>query len=431
MESKKMNWLKTFLLGFGFFGVSVIWSVYNAFVPLILDQHFGLEAGFIAFIMVLDNIAAILIQPPLGVFSDRLRSPIGRRLPFIVVGAPLAAAMFGIIPHAQTLPLFIFSCITLLLAMAFWRTPVVALMPDITPSGNRSQANGVINLMGGLGTVLATLIGGPLYRINPSYPFFLGGGLVVIAALLVLIFIREPKEYIASKLHLAAKGDDTKMDEKVTKNLANVFTQQDKSPMYILLAILFWFIAYNSLETFFTLYGVNHLGLESGDSAFQISYIGLVFMVMAIPAGLLAAKLKRKRVIMAGIVIMFASIVLMYIFPSEVLTTQFASLMGSGFYVLSIILMLAGIGWAMINVNSLPMVVDMTDDEHIGTYTGLYYFFSQVAATLGPVVFGWTIQLSNNDYRLMMVIAPFFLVLAFLMMLGVHKGEAKKSVTNE
>ena len=425
MESKKMNYLKTFLLGFGFFGVSVIWSVYNAFVPLILDQRFGLEAGFISFIMVLDNIAALLIQPPLGVFSDRLRSPIGRRLPFIVVGAPVAAAMFGIIPHAQVLPLFIFSCITLLLAMAFWRTPVVALMPDITPSGSRSQANGVINLMGGLGTVLATLIGGPLYRINPNYPFFLGGGLVVLAAILVLIFIREPKEYIASKLHLAAKGKDGELDKKVTKNIAGVFTQQDKSPMYILLAILFWFIAYNSLETFFTLYGVNHLGLESGDSAFQISYIGLIFMAMAIPAGILASKLKRKRVIMAGIVIMIASIVLMYVFPTEVLTTQFASLMGSGFYVLSIILMLAGVGWAMINVNSLPMVVDMTDDEHIGTYTGLYYFFSQVAATLGPVVFGWTIQLSNNDYRLMMVIAPFFLVLAFLMMLGVRKGEAK------
>lgn len=425
MEPKRMNYLKTFLLGFGFFGVSVIWSVYNAFVPLILDQRFGLQAGFISFIMVLDNIAALLIQPPLGVFSDRLRSPIGRRLPFIVVGAPLAAAMFGIIPHAQALPLFILSCVTLLLAMAFWRTPVVALMPDITPSSNRSQANGVINLMGGLGTVLATLIGGPLYRINPNYPFFLGAGLVVLAAALVLIFIREPKQYIASKIHLASKGEDTQMENKVTKNLANVFTQPDKSPMFILLAILFWFIAYNSLETFFTLYGVNFLGLESGDSAFQISYVGLVFMLMAVPAGLLANKLKRKRVIMMGIIIMIACVILMYIIPADVLTIQFASFMGSGFYVLSIILMVTGVGWAMINVNSLPMVVDMTDDEHIGTYTGLYYFFSQVAATLGPVIFGWSIQLSNNDYRLMMIIAPFFLVLAFVMMIGVHKGEAK------
>ncbi|HET59333.1 MAG TPA: MFS transporter [Chloroflexi bacterium] len=427
MEEKKFHYGKTFLLGFGFFGVSVIWSVYNAFVPLILDGRFGLQAGWISFIMVLDNIAALIIRPPLGVFSDRLRSPIGRRLPFIVVGAPVAAAMFGFIPYAQALPLFIFSCITLLLAMAFWRTPVVALMPDITPSKSRSQANGVINLMGGLGTVLATLIGGPLYRINPGYPFFLAGGLVVVAAILVLIFVREPKEYISSKLHLAAKGEGTKMDNKVLKNIGNVFTQKDKSPMFILLAIMFWFIAYNALDTFFTLYGVNHLGLDGGDSAFQISYIGLIFMLMAVPAGILASKFKRKNIIMIGIWVMISSVILMYVLPVSTLTTQFASLMGSGFYVLSIILMLAGIGWAMINVNSLPMVVDMTDDEHIGTYTGLYYFFSQLAATFGPVFFGWTIQFAGNDYRLMMVIAPFFLLLAFAMMLNVRRGEVQEA----
>lgn len=424
METKKLNYFKTFLLGFGFFGVSVIWSVYNAFVPLILDDRFGLQAGFISFIMVLDNIAALIIQPTLGVFSDRLRSPIGRRLPFIVVGAPLAAAMFGLIPYAQVLPLFIFSCITLLLAMAFWRTPVVALMPDITPSDQRSPANGVINLMGGLGTVLATLIGGPLYSINPAYPFFLAAGLVVLAAILVLVFIREPKEYISTRLHLADRKEGSQMDNKVLKNISNVFTQKDKSPMFILLAILFWFIAYNSLDTFFTLFGVNHLGLSGGDSAFQISYIGLSFMLMAVPAGLLARKLKRKNVIKVGIWVMVACVILMYLIPANILTTQFASLMGSGFYVLSIILIVAGLGWAMINVNSLPMVVDMTDDEHIGTYTGLYYFFSQLAATIGPVFFGWTIQFAGNDYRLMMVIAPLFFILAFLMMIGVKRGEA-------
>lgn len=424
MQSKRLNYPRTFLLGFGFFGVSVIWSVYNAFVPLILDNRFGLQAGWISFIMVLDNIAALIIQPPLGVFSDRLRSPIGRRLPFIVVGAPVAAAMFGFIPYAQVLPLFILSCITLLLAMAFWRTPVVALMPDITPSNKRSQANGVINMMGGLGTVLATLIGGPLYRINPSYPFFFAAILVVLAAILVLIFIREPKEYVSQKLHLADKGEVTQMENKVLKNLGNVFTQKDKSPMYILLAILFWFIAYNALDTFFTLYGVNHLGLDGGDSAFQISYIGLIFMLMAVPAGILASKFKRKIIIMIGIWVMVACVILMYILPVSILTTQFASFMGSGFYILSIILMVAGIGWAMINVNSLPMVVDMTDNEHIGTYTGLYYFFSQLAATFGPIFFGWTIQFASNDYRLMMVIAPFFFVLAFIMMLSVRRGEA-------
>jgi maltose/moltooligosaccharide transporter len=428
MESKKMNYSKIFLLGFGFFGVSVIWSVYNAFVPLFLDERFGLQAGWISFIMVLDNIAALLIQPPLGVFSDRLRTPIGRRLPFIVVGAPLAAAMFGFIPYAQVLPLFIISCITLLLAMAFWRTPVVALMPDITPSNKRSQANGVINLMGGLGTVLATMIGGTLYRLNPTYPFFFAGGLVVLSAILVLIFVREPKQYISSKIHLADRSKGTQMETKVLKNIKNVFTQADKSPMYILLAILFWFIAYNALDTFFTLYGVNHLGLDGGDSAFQISYIGLIFMLMAVPAGILASKFKRKIIIMIGIWVMIVCVILMYLVPVELLTLQFASLLGNGLYLLSIVLMVAGIGWAMINVNSLPMVVDMTDDDHIGTYTGLYYFSSQIAATFGPILFGWTIQFARNDYRLMMAIAPVFLVLAFFMMLRVRTGEAKLEI---
>ncbi len=209
------------------------------------------------------------------------------------------------------------------------------------------------------------------------------------------------------------------------KNLSNVFTQKDKSPMFILLAILFWFIAYNSLDTFFTLFGVNHLGLSGGDSAFQISYIGLSFMLMAIPAGILARRFKRKNVIIGGIWIMVFTIILLYLIPGGMLTTKFASLMGSGFYLLSIILIIAGFGWAMINVNSLPMVVDMTDDEHIGTYTGLYYFFSQLAATIGPVLFGWTIQLAGNDYRLMMVIAPLFFILAFFMMLRVKRGEQK------
>ncbi|MCD6475171.1 MAG: MFS transporter [Anaerolineaceae bacterium] len=425
MEEKKFNYPKTFLLGFGFFGVSVIWSVYNAFVPLMLQGKFGLQAGWIGFIMVLDNIAAILIQPPLGVYSDRMRSPIGRRLPFVALGAPLAAGVFGFIPFAATLPLFILSCVTLLLAMAFWRTPIVALMPDITPSKYRSQANGVINLMGGLGSVLATVIGGTLYRQNPSFPFFLGTALVITASALVLIFIREPKQFRAKKLHLADKNENSGMEKGVMKNITDVFTQSDKSPMYILLAILFWFISYNALETFLTLFGVNHLGLAPGDSVFQLSYVGLVFMITAVPAGILASKIKRKRAIMIGIITMIASIVLMFVLPAEMLTIQFSSLMGNGFYVLSIILMLAGVGWALINVNSLPMVVDMTDDEHIGTYTGLYYFFSQLAATIGPVVFGWSIQFANNDYRLMMAIAPIFLVFAFFMMIKVKKGEIK------
>ena len=159
MENQpKFNYGKIFLLGFGFFGVSVIWGVYNAFVPVFLSQTFNLAPAVFGFFMTLDNIAALFIQPPVGAWSDRLRTPIGRRMPFILIGAPVGALAFGLIPLAAVLPLFVACTSTLLLSMAFWRTPVVALMPDITPSPYRSQANGIINFMGGVGaTGLRTL----------------------------------------------------------------------------------------------------------------------------------------------------------------------------------------------------------------------------------------------------------------------------------
>jgi MFS family permease len=195
----KFNYGKIFLLGFGFFGVSVIWTVYNAFVPLFLANRFDLSPLVIGFFLTLDNIAALFIQPPVGAWSDRLRTPIGRRMPFILIGAPLSALAFGLIPLAAVLPLFVAGTSTLLLSMAFWRTPVVALMPDITPSKYRSQANGIINLMGGIGTIIASLVGSTLYEINVAFPFWMGSVLVILAALLVFIFIREPKEYEESE----------------------------------------------------------------------------------------------------------------------------------------------------------------------------------------------------------------------------------------
>src|SRR5512140_884458 len=192
---KKFSYGRIFLLGFGFFGVSIIWGVYNAFVPIFLADKFHLTPIFIGFFMTLDNIAALFIQPAVGAWSDRLRTPIGRRMPFILIGAPIGAIAFGIIPVAAILPVFVACTSTLLLSMAFWRTPVVALMPDITPSQYRSQANGIINLMGGIGFIVATLVGSTLYEINIAFPFWMGSVLVLLAALLVFIFIKEPKEY--------------------------------------------------------------------------------------------------------------------------------------------------------------------------------------------------------------------------------------------
>lgn len=413
---QKFSYGKTFLLGFGFFGVSVIWSTYNAYIPLILDGKFGLTTGWIGLFMVLDNIAALLIQPAVGAWSDRLRTPLGRRLPFILIGAPIGAVIFGFIPMISALPLFVVCAGGLLVSMAFWRTPVVALMPDITPSQYRSQANGIINFMGGLGSVISFAVGSSLYAANPSYAFWLGSALVIISASLVLLFIREPKNF------------DEKQQEKLPNimvSIAEVFSEKEKSAARMLLAIFFWFLSYNAIEAFFTLYGVKHLGLAEADSAFQLTYISLAFLLFALPSGYIGASFGRRRTILIGIIFMGLSILAMYFLPVASLTGKLAQLTKTGaFYPLSIVLAVAGFSWALININSLPMVVDMTDSLRIGTYTGLYYFASTLAAILGPVTFGGLVQLSGNNYNLMMLLSPVFLALALIMMLGVRRGEA-------
>jgi Na+/melibiose symporter-like transporter len=411
----RFNYGKIFLLGFGFFGVSVIWATYNAFVPIFLSEKFGLQPALIGFFMTLDNIAALLIQPPVGAWSDRLRTPIGRRMPFILIGAPIGAIAFGLIPLAAVLPLFVACTTTLLLSMAFWRTPVVALMPDITPSQKRSQANGVINFMGGVGSIIAFLGGAMLYDINPAYPFWFGSGLVILAAVLVFVFIREPK----------INEDSQEERPSMITSLKFVLADPDRSALRVLLAIFFWFVAYNAVEAFFTLYAKNHLQFSESDGTRLLGQLSLFFVLFALPSGYLGSRIGRRITILIGIVIMTLCLLFMYFTPVSTLTTVLTTLPILGEVpVIGLILMIVGIGWACININSLPMVVDMTTVAYLGTYTGLYYLFSTLAAIAGPIINGWIIQLSGKDYSTTMVAAPFFMVLAFIMMLGVRRGEA-------
>ena len=411
----KFNYGKIFLLGFGFFGVSVIWTVYNAFVPLFLANKFNLAPAFIGFFMTLDNIAAIFIQPPVGAWSDRLRTPIGRRIPFILIGAPVGALVFGIIPLASILPLFVACTSTLLISMAFWRTPVVALMPDITPSQYRSQANGIINLMGGIGTIIASLVGSTLYEINIAFPFWMGSVLVILAALLVFIFIKEPKEYeIGEK------------EPNMFESLRQLMASEDKSGIRILWAIFFWFLAYSGIEAFLTLYATRYVGIPEGDAGRLLGHIGLFFVIFAFPAGLLGSRIGRRLTISVGIILMALLIFGLFILPPATLSTLITRLPVLGnIRVVSLFLMPAGIAWALININSLPMVVDMTTAARIGTFTGLYYLFSTFSAIVGPNLNGILVQLSGERYNFMMLISPLFLIIALILMFGVKRGEAQ------
>ena len=225
---KKLDYKKTFLIGFGFFGTSVMWALYNTYVPIFLQAGnpafdsqlavqtfgFGLSATLTGFIMTLDNIAAFFVQPIMGAISDRTHTRIGRRMPYILICAPIAVAAFAIIPIAPYLipaelngqvrelgglfALFIASLAVMLLAMAVFRTPVVALMPDLTPSPLRSKANGVINLMGGLGGVITFLVGGLLYKLYRPLPFWAGGALTLVAVAILFWRVKEPKELVES-----------------------------------------------------------------------------------------------------------------------------------------------------------------------------------------------------------------------------------------
>ncbi len=411
----KLNYGKTFLLGFGFFGVSVIWGVYNAFVPLFLANKFDLAPGLIGFFMTLDNIAALLIQPPVGAWSDRLRTPIGRRMPFILIGAPIGAVAFGLIPLAGVLPLFVACTSTLLLSMALWRTPVVALMPDITPSQFRSQANGVINFMGGVGSIISFLGGAKLYDLNPAFPFWMGSALVILASLLVFIFIKEPRDFAESEAR-----------PNILVSLREVINDPDRSALRILLAIFFWFVGYNAIEAFFTLYAVNHLGLPGADGARLLGQLSFIFVLFALPAGYIGARLGRRVTIMTGLTLISACLLAMFFLPPATLNLLITKLPVLGKVpVVGLFLMIAGGSWALININSLPMVVDMTSAARIGTYTGLYYLFSTLAAIAGPNINGWIIQFTGRNYNLMMIIAPFFMLAAFIMMAGVRRGEAR------
>ncbi len=410
----KFKYGKIFLLGFGFFGVSVIWSVYNAFVPLFLANKFHFAPWLIGLFMTFDNIAALFIQPPVGAWSDRLRTKIGRRMPFILIGAPVGAIAFGLIPIAAVPALFVACTSTLLLSMAFWRTPVVALMPDITPSQFRSQANGIINLMGGVGTIIASLVGSTLYEINVNFPFWMGSVLVILAALLVFIFIKEPKQY-----------EEGKNEPDMFQSLKELVQDKDKSGLRILLAIFFWFLAYTGIEAFLTLYATKQLGIPEGDAGRMMGHIGLFFVLFAVIAGILGSRLGRRITISIGIIAMAILILFIALLPAGLLSTTLTKLPVLGtIRVINLFLMGAGVAWSFININSLPMVVDLTTAARVGTFTGLYYLFSTLSAIVGPNLNGWIVQFSGGNYNAMMFVSPFFLVVALILMLGVHKGEA-------
>ncbi|NMC12764.1 MAG: SLC45 family MFS transporter [Chloroflexi bacterium] len=388
------SYRKTFILGFGFFGISLIWPIFNNFVPIFLKEDFTLSATAIGFIMTWDNYLNMFLQPVVGERSDRTRTRFGRRKPWMAVGAPLAAFFFIIVPLMRSPAGIMIAILLTNVSMALFRSPTIALLGDLFPAEQRSKANGVINLMGGLGSIAAFLIGGKLYELGRITPFIFGSVVMVSAIAAVWGFVREPQQPLQTEKH------DTR--GSFFTNLNEVLRASDRSGLYILLAILCWFLGFNALETWISSFGKFTLGINEGRMAIFTSGLALMFVIFAVPSGLLATRYGRRRVILAGII----GLSLLFIY----------GLVVKNQWMLISFLIPAGFFWALINVNSLPMVYDVGGDARIGSFTGLYYFASNVAAVAGPQAVGLLIDLTQGNYRIMFIFSAVFMILAGLFM---------------
>lgn len=392
----KLNWKTTFLIGLGFFGVAIVWPLYNTYMPVFYNK-FTESNTLIGWLMTLDNWLALSLTPLIGFLSDRTRTRFGRRIPYLLIFAPISAIFLILIPvgWATSLTLLVGAAVVMNLAMAAWRSPIVALMPDFTPPELRSKANGIINFMGGLGYVAATFGGAILYKMYPGYPFFGSALLLLAVALVFFLWVREPEN----------------SSEKAERFQLGMIT--DRSAIFLLLAIFCWFVGYNSLETFVALYGKNYLGMHEADVGRMLTFSGAAFLLFAIPSGYLAdgqgkwKGLGRRFTIMGGLVMMIVAFFLLS------LQRDLASV----WYLFALV----GFAWSWVNINSYPMITQMAGPGQIGAYTGMYYLFSSLANIAGPPLFGWVFDIF--DYQFFFPMAMFFMALAIGCMLLVNKGE--------
>lgn len=407
MAERKFPWKRTFLLGSGFLGISIIWPIFNQYIPIFLQSGpadkvvgFGLTPALAMFVMTWDNIINIFIQPWVGTKSDRTWNRFGRRKGWILLGAPVAALGFIFIPVAQSvLAIMAFILITNF-GMALFRSPTVAWLGDLFKSEERSKANGVINFMGGVGGLLAYFVGGLLFNgLGREAPFIAGSVAMVAAMVIAVIYVREPARI---------EVNEPKEKSNVLQNFATVARNPDRSGLFVLLGILFWFMAFNALETGLSSFAFFTLKIPAGTASIYSSVVTVSFILFSVPAGLIAQRIGRRKTIQIGL----TGLTLLFLAGYFVIQNV-PSFLG--------VLVIVGFFWAMVNVNSLPLVYDYGDETKIGAYTGLYYFSSQLAAVLGPTLGGIFVDRLGAEYRWMFIFSTVFMALAWLAMTGVKE----------
>lgn len=412
----KLNYKRTFFIGLAFMSICAFWQLYDNIIPLILKNTFELGESVTGIIMALDNVLALFLLPLLGGLSDKVNTRLGRRTPFIICGTAVAVVFIVLLPFADRQKNFAFFVVALglvLLAMCSYRSPAVALMPDLTPKPLRSKANAVINLMGALGGVftlamIMLVVPKTAEGELPDYRmlFICVAALMVVAVVVLVLTIRERK--LSEQIMAMEEAEEP--EETSGTNTGKLSKPVLKSLIFILLSVFLWFTSYNAVTTAFSRYAEEVWNLKDGGFADCLMIATVAAVISYIPIGIIASKIGRKLCIMGGVMLMTLA------FLAGCFFDTYSPL-------INVVFVVTGFAWAAINVNSYPMVVEMSKGSNVGKYTGYYYTFSMAAQIFTPIFSG--ILLENVSYRTLFPYAVFFSFASFITMIFVKHGDSK------
>ena len=428
----KLNNKRTMLVGLAFLSICAFWQMYDTVIPKILTETFHLDETLSGAIMAADNVLALFLLPFFGALSDRTNTKLGRRMPFILCGTALAVVLMNLLPvfdnayaesaSATKMAMFVITLGLLLIAMGTYRSPAVALMPDVTPKPLRSRANAIINLMGAVGGILYLIVAAVLYpnsriegltHVNYQPLFIVVSALMAVSVLALFLTTNEPKLSAEEKAYESAHPEQ-QLAEDDGSGEEDLPRAVKRSLLFILFSISLWFIGYNAVTTWWSTYVARVMGQGLGGASKCLLIATGGAIVSYIPIGQLASKIGRKRTIQGGVILLAACFLTGYL-----LTTRFDTINA----VMFIVFALVGLAWAAINVNSLPMVVEMCKGSDIGKFTGYYYTFSMAAQVVTPILSGWLLK--HVGYETLFPYAAFFVACSFITMLFVKHGDSR------
>lgn len=449
----KFNYKNTLYIGCAFFSILMLWQVYNHYCPLFLDyllrEHTNLNLVdnerlyIIGIIMASDNLFAIFMLPIFGNLSDKTKTKWGRRMPYIILGMILSAIVFPLIPimfMRNSLIGVIVMMGIILIIMNMYRNPAVALMPDVTPKPLRAKANGIINFVGYLGAILAGALAMFLKITSDSssnwlpssngytnaiIAFIIASVFMLIALVILLLKIKENKLVNETKeqLELGEKLAEThsSVEEKLSK-------KDRKNLIILLISTFLWFMAFNAIETYNSLFCKNVLGNESAGGTIVIIMTISSIITFVLTANL-PSKIGRKKAVTLGLIFLILGflIILTTLIVSGVFKKNYL-VENSHINIIPIYLavVFCGIGWALINASSYPMIVEMANKENVGRFTGLYYTFSMAAQTATPILVGLIMSLKSTGLRILYIYS-FILTIIAIIVFSLYKENKNKT----